>query len=70
MHCASLAKSRRLQRVIALLADGGEHSTREVITRARVCAVNSAMAELRAAGIAVTCARRGRYWYYRLGSGR
>lgn len=60
----------RIETRAAELADGGEHSTREVITRAHVCAVNSAMAELRAAGIMITCARRGRYWYYRLGAAR
>ena len=47
MHSASLARSKRLQRVHALLSDGEWHSTRDIVDGAKVCAVNSIIAELR-----------------------
>ena len=50
MNAADPRKSARLRRVHALLADGSEHSTRNVASRADVCAVNSCVAELRAHG--------------------
>ena len=55
MHAARLHSSERLQRVHELLADGGEHSTLEIGMRARVCAVNSCVAELRESGAEITC---------------
>ncbi len=72
MHAASLASSERLQRVHALLMDGNEHSTLEIITEAQVCAVNSIIAELRANGAAIVCRQvrnpysRRRVWRYRM----
>ena len=71
IHAASLESSPRLQRVHALLADGLERSTREIIQAARVCAVNSAVAELRANGLHIHCRRirspAGEHtWLYRL----
>ena len=48
MHAASLQRSPRLQRVHALLSDGVERSTLEIVAEAHVCAVNSCIAELRA----------------------
>lgn len=70
MHAAAL-DSPRLQRVLAVLRDGEEHSTRDLVVAARVCAVNSIVAELRARGVDVTCrvapgADGGRVWLYRL----
>ena len=50
MHAARLDRSPRLQRVHALLSDGAEYSTRDIIQGAEVCAVNSCIAELRANG--------------------
>ena len=47
MHSARLERSERLQRVHALLSDGAEHSTYEIIAGAKVAAVNSIIAELR-----------------------
>ena len=47
MHAARLADSPRLQRVLEVLSDGREHSTLEISQQARVCAVNSCIAELR-----------------------
>ena len=65
MHAASLNRSKRLQRVAALLADGREYSTLEIVDQARVPAVNTAIAELRANGIPVAIRRDGRVCYYR-----
>lgn len=59
IHFARLENSARLQRVKAYLQDGLEHSTQCIITNAKVCAVNSAIDELRANGFSITCRRRG-----------
>ena len=50
MHAARIERSPRLQRVHALLSDGQEHSTMEIIAEAKVAAVNSCVAELRENG--------------------
>lgn len=65
MKAARLEKSDRLRRVAMLLKRGSEYSTRAIIERARVCAVNSIVAELRANGLDIRCERRGDTWYYR-----
>jgi hypothetical protein len=67
MHYARLAHSPRQQRVLRVLSDGREHSTQAIIREARVCAVNSIVAELRCNGIPVCCRQERRVWYYRLG---
>jgi biotin operon repressor len=67
MHHAKLHRSPRLQRVLRLLSDCREHSTREIIRGADVCAVNSCIAELRENGIAVASRVEDGIWYYRLG---
>jgi len=66
MHAARLEQSDRLQRVAQLLADGREYSTLDIVAGARVCAVNSAIAELRANGFDIACRRDGALWFYRL----
>ncbi len=70
MHAASLARSPRLQRVHALLADQCPHSTLDIIATAGVCAVNSIIAELRANGAEINCFRTmsptGPVWFYQL----
>lgn len=70
MHCASLERSPRLQRVLDLLLDGAERSTLEIVAGARVCAVNSCIAELRENGFAIDCRQSSdsgeRVWLYRL----
>ena len=71
MHAATLGKSPRLRRVLAVLCDGREHSTRDLVIEANVCAVNSIIAELRANGFLVTCRtvtddHGERRWLYRL----
>lgn len=48
MRAANIANSPRLQRVLGVLFDGEWHSTRTIIRRADVCAVNSCVAELKA----------------------
>ena len=71
MNSARIATSPRLQRVHALLADGEPRSTMEIVARARVCAVNSIVAELRDQGARIECRQvtgRGgeRIWMYRM----
>jgi hypothetical protein len=64
MHYAKLDKSERLQRVDEFLDDGIPHSTRDIIVGANVCAVNSAISELRRNGrIIETGTYRGAYTY-------
>lgn len=55
MHYARLDKSARLQRLLSFLADGQEHTTMDIIRQASICAVNSAVSELRRNGHAVNC---------------
>ena len=69
MHFARLSSSPRLQRVLRVLSDGQEHSTRDLIREANVCAVNSIVAELRANGLPVRSRMRRRVWFYCLGHG-
>lgn len=57
MHAATLT-SPRLQRVLALLADGHAHTTRDVVRRARVMAVNACMSELRTHGAEISCVKQ------------
>ncbi len=66
MHAARLARSPRLRRVHALLSDGKERSTMEIIGAANVCAVNSIIAELRQNGADIVCRREADIWYYRM----
>jgi hypothetical protein len=71
MHAATLA-SARLQRVLRVLSDGREHTTRDIVRRARVMAVASCVAELRVRGAEIECRqdRLGtppvRVWLYKL----
>ena len=75
MHAARIERSARLQRVLAVLEAGGWHSTMDIVREAGVCAVNSAIAELRANGLAIECRQSneplfgGRAWLYRLETG-
>lgn len=66
MHSARIDHSSRLQRVDRLLADGREYSTMDIVMGARVCAVNSCIAELRANGRQINCRREKDVWYYRM----
>lgn len=58
MNSARLDRSPRLKRVHALLADGAWHSTRAIVDGAKVCAVNSCIAELRDNGCWIETRRR------------
>jgi hypothetical protein len=66
IHAGRVDSSPRLQRVLAVLADGERHTTRDLMFEANVCAVNSCVAEIRANGIDVRCeaVARGRYVYW------
>ena len=71
MHAARPDSSPRLRRVLEVLRDGQEHSTRELVDEARVMAVNSCIAELRQNGYQIDCRARKteggeRYYTYRL----
>ena len=70
MNAAKMSKSERLQRVFNVLLDGLEHTTRDIIRKAHVCAVNSICSELRQNGINIECERRGSKWYYKIGSAK
>ena len=71
MRAARIESSPRLQRVRDFLADGAEHSTRDIIVGANVAAVNSCIAELRANGYVIECRHARslsgeRIWLYRM----
>jgi len=66
MHFARLKNSPRLKRVLAVLESGGWLSTRQIMNRAQVCAVNSCISELRENGCRISCERKGNYWWYKL----
>ena len=65
MHNARIERSKRLQRVDNLLADGKEYSTMDIVKKASVCAVNSIVSELRANGRDIVCRRTKDIWFYR-----
>jgi hypothetical protein len=64
MHSANLSKSDRLHRVLKLLMDGQKHTTRDIIRKAKVCAVNSIISEIRDNGFKVMCERKADKWFY------
>lgn len=66
MNHATLERSDRLQRLMSVLRDGKAHTTRDLVRRAHICAVNSCVAELRAQGKHIECWREGDRWYYRM----
>ena len=73
MHAARPSRSPRLMRVLRLLSDGREHSSREIQQGADTVAAGTCVSELRAAGYEVECRRKdgpGRrpVWLYRMPS--
>jgi len=54
MHAAPLS-SPRLQRALAVLADGKPHTTREIVRKGRVMAVSACVSELRHHGAEIEC---------------
>lgn len=63
---AAYAKSDRLQRLLAFMLDGKEHSTLDIIQGAEICAVNSAACELRMNGFSCFCVRKSSPAIYQL----
>jgi len=55
---AATLDSPRLQRVLQLLIDGRPRTTRDIVRKARVMAVNAVIAELRHHGAEITCTRK------------
>lgn len=55
---AARLDSPRLQRVLVLLADGKPRTTRDIVRKARVMAVNAVVAELRHHGAEIICSRQ------------
>ena len=74
MHAATLS-SPRLRRVLAVLADGRPHTTRDIVRRARVMAVSACVAELRTHGAVIDCVKQpatthpGWVWRYTMTKG-
>ena len=69
MNAAGLS-SPRLQRVLRVLAPGKPVTTRTIVRRAQVCAVNAIVAELRHHGAEIACFQEivggRRRWFYRM----
>ena len=66
IHYARYAKSERLQRLLAYLLDGQVRTTLDIIRGAGVCAVNSAVCELRRNGFSCYCVSRSKPALYQL----
>jgi hypothetical protein len=64
MHAARVENSLRLQRVEKLLSTGKKYTTLDIIKKAKVCAVNSIISELRWNGMDIKCKREGNLWFY------
>ena len=65
IHYAKLNNSPRLQRLLAFLRDGKPHTTRNILKAIDICAVNTAICELRRNGfdVACRCIGKGRFEY-------
>lgn len=55
---AAALTSPRLQRALKLLSDGRPHTTREIVQKANVMAVNAVMSELRHHGAEIVCTQQ------------
>lgn len=66
IHYARFVKSKRLQRVLAYMLDGSVRTTLDIIKGADVCAVNSAICELRRNGFSIYCTSRCKPATYQL----
>lgn len=73
MNAASALKSARLQRVLKVLSDGKEHSTYEIMRRAKAPAPGTCVSELRANGAVIDCTKRfvdgEPRWFYKMTKG-
>jgi len=66
MNSRNVETNETLQRVGRLLLTRRRLSTLDIVQGARVCAVNSIIAELRDNGWRIHCERSGRNFYYTL----
>ena len=66
IHYARYKTSERLQRLLAFLLDGKPHTTLEIIQGAQICAVNSAICELRRNGFSSYCISHSKPAIYQL----
>ena len=71
IHAARYSRSPRLQRVVSLMSDGKERTTREIQSRANVCNAHTCVSELRAQGFRFGDAemryvKGERRWFYKL----
>lgn len=66
IHFARLENSPRLKRLLKFLKDHKPHSTLAIVKGAKICAVNSAVDELRENGYDIPCTRKGDIWEYQL----
>lgn len=55
---AAALTSQRLQRTLKLLSDGRPHTTRDIVRKARVMAVNAVVSELRHHGAEIVCTQQ------------
>ena len=60
IHYADYAKSARLQRLITYMIDGKVKTTLEIIQGADICAVNSAVCEVREQGFNLECVKKSK----------
>lgn len=58
IHYAQYETSPRLQRLLLFMLDGMQHSTMQIIVGTGLCAVNSAVCELRRNGFPVQCIKK------------
>lgn len=70
IHYAKLDNSPRLQRLLHMLSDKREYTTRDIVHGAEICAVNTAICELRRNlepfGMTVKCRYVDGHYNYRL----
>jgi len=66
IHYARYENSERLQRLLQLMLDGRQRTTREISRGAEIEAVNSAACELRGNGFDLECIRKSRPAIYQL----
>jgi len=65
MNAAKIDKSSRLQIVAKALRKSRKPlSTRDLIIKTGMCAINSIISELRQNGYVIECKRSGSAWYY------
>jgi hypothetical protein len=62
------ARSKRLKKVMSVLADGKWHGTLAIMKRTMCCAVGTAISELRANGHEIECRQvgHGKFQYRRV----